>query len=419
MERKKLTLKGFLLALQDLADWLSEISRQQALWFAKRLSANDTLANQAHQAGPYIPKSVLFRAFPSINREDLHNPDYRLQLLVDSHREETRARAIWYNNKFHGGTRNEARLTNFGGGKSAVLDAESTGALAIFAFIGDVLKDPDLCRVWVCSSSEEEDLVEERIGPVEPGRFACWSTPQAEYSLSGVKSTRPNCRLSASDLPDSWLLSFPSGLDIINKVVDLLPMRDKSPDERLIVRRECEYELFLSVEEAVELPAIQRPFASIDEFVAKANTILQRRKARSGRSLELHTKTIFLESGLKQNIDFAHGAESEPGRRPDFLFPSQSSYRDMTYPTERLRMLATKTTCKDRWRQVLNEANRIREKHLLTLQEGVSPSQFNEMMESGVRLVVPSSLVKCYHKSIRKSLIDFSSFINQVNNIHK
>ena len=59
-------------------------------------------------------------------------------------------------------------------------------------------------------------------------------------------------------------------------------------------------------------------------------------------------------------------------------------------------MLVVKTTCKDRWRQILNEADRIPVKHLFTLQEGVSVNQFQEMCESNVRLVVPKPLINKY-----------------------
>lgn len=48
-----------------------------------------------------------------------------------------------------------------------------------------------------------------------------------------------------------------------------------------------------------------------------------------------------------------------------------------------------KTTCKDRWRQVLNEAKRIKEKHIMTIQQGISKKQLNEMRGAGVRLIVP------------------------------
>ena len=122
----------------------------------------------------------------------------------------------------------------------------------------------------------------------------------------------------------------------------------------------------------------------------------------------------FLEEDLRENEQFAHGAESEPGRRPDFLFPSQARYRDPAFPADRLRMLAVKTTCRDRWRQILNEAGRIGTKHLLTVQEGVSEGQFREMRDSGVRLVVPSRLWTRYPAAVRPQLTSLEAFIAEV-----
>ena len=186
------------------------------------------------------------------------------------------------------------------------------------------------------------------------------------------------------------------------------------PDERLLRRRDCEYEIFQSVEKAVELPLIKEGFGNIEGFLSLAQSILQRRKARSGLSLELQTREIFIEEELREGEHFSYGVESESGRRPDFLFPSQALYRDCSYPSDRLRMLAVKTTCRDRWRQILNEANKITTKHLLTLQEGVSVKQFLEMQESGVRLVVPTGLKNSYPEDVRPELISLESFIGDV-----
>ena len=180
------------------------------------------------------------------------------------------------------------------------------------------------------------------------------------------------CRLALEEIPAAWLSSFPTGAQIVAKSVELRPERERNPDDRLLRRRDCEYEIFLSVEEAVEMPRIREGFANIEEFVSRAQSILQRRKSRAGRSLELQAKEILLEERLRETHQFAHGVESEPGRKPDFLFPSQECYRDAAFPPDRLRMLAVKTTCRDRWRQILNEARRIETKHLLTVQEGVS-----------------------------------------------
>lgn len=77
-------------------------------------------------------------------------------------------------------------------------------------------------------------------------------------------------------------------------------------------------------------------------------------------------------------------------------------------------MLAAKTTCKDRWRQILNEANRIPSKHLLTMQEGISLNQYSEMEQEGVILVVPKPLHKAYHKDIRHKLLTLETFIKEV-----
>jgi len=187
-----------------------------------------------------------------------------------------------------------------------------------------------------------------------------------------------------------------------------------SADERLLRRRECEFQIYQSVEEAIELPHIKVGFTTIDDFMRRAQTILQRRKARSGRSLELHTREILIEERLEENRQFSHQPESDPGKKPDFLFPSQEAYKDPSFPVERLRMLAVKTTCRDRWRQVIQEAERIPRKHLLTLQEGVSEAQFKEMQAAQVQLVVPKGLVKAFPKSVQPQLQTLSQFISEV-----
>ncbi len=77
-------------------------------------------------------------------------------------------------------------------------------------------------------------------------------------------------------------------------------------------------------------------------------------------------------------------------------------------------MLAAKTSCKDRWRQIVSEADRVDRKHLLTLQEGLSLNQFREMKDANVQLVVPAGLIKKYHKDIRAELVTLDAFIAEV-----
>jgi len=391
----------------DLSAWLDEHSGQHSIWYVKRLSANDTGANGAHQGGPYIATEFLFQIFPQIHTTGRKNPDVWFDLYVDSHAFHCKARAVYYNNKFFDGTRNEARLTNFGGQACVLLDADSTGSLSVFAFHLDGNGAATDCHVWVCDQPADEDLVEERVGVVEPGRhIVCGGSP--------VQAVRNSCWMEPSQMPPEWLRAFPSGAEIVRKVVELRPLANRPPDIRLLKRSECEFELFRSIEQALELPRIHAGFDSISAFVSHAQSLLQRRKSRAGRSLELHVQEIFLEDGLIAGRNFSAQARTEGNKCPDFLFPSQAAYCDASFPADKLRMLAVKTTCKDRWRQVLNEADRIPQKHLLTLQEGVSEAQFREMTSAGVQLVVPEQRKRAFPASVQPHLQSLESFIADV-----
>lgn len=407
------------MAVADVTDWLNEFGSPGHVWYAKRLSGNDTLANHSHQAGPYIPKEFLFEIFPALHRTDVKNPDLSFDLYIDSHADHRQVRAVWYNNRLtgDGGTRNETRLTGFGGSSSALLDPDSTGALAIFSFtLGDDSAASD-AHVWVCRNEPEEDLFEERLGPVEPKQMVIWKPGEGTTPnlFTATTPARNSCALAASEMPPEWMTKFPSGETIIKKTLELRPPTGMNPDARLLRRRVCEYEMFQSIETAFFLPRIQSGnFQTIEGFVGLAQSILQSRKSRSGNSLELHAREIMIEEGFNPQTDFCHKPTVESGKKPDFIFPSQAAYNDPNFPEARLRMLAAKTTCKDRWRQVINEANRIKEKHLLTLQEGISENQFAEMREEGIKLVVPDGLHHSYNEAVRPHLISFESFIADI-----
>lgn len=402
--------------LTNLTDWVAEFSKPDHVWYLKRLSANDTLANGSHQAGPYFPKELLFRVLPRLNDRGVQNPRVQLDAFVDSGTEARSVTAIWYNNRYSGGTRDETRVTGWGGGASALLDPDSTGALAAFVFENGALNSgATSVHIWVCSDYQDV-VLEDIVGPVDPGKATIWR-PGETVSLLAAGSVRTTCALKPSEMPAHWLQKFPSAAEIVRRSVELRPLQSQSPDDRLIRRRKCEFEVFRSVEEALEGPKVAAGFASLDDFLMLAQTILQRRKSRSGRSLELHTREIFLEEGLVENAQFSHGGTSEGDKKPDFLFPSATAYSNLAFPAGQLRMLAAKTTARDRWRQVLNEADRIPVKHLLTLQEGVSENQYAEMEAAKLQLVVPSNLVLAYPESVRPKLITLDQFIYEVRSL--
>lgn len=77
-------------------------------------------------------------------------------------------------------------------------------------------------------------------------------------------------------------------------------------------------------------------------------------------------------------------------------------------------MLGVKSTCKDRWRQILAEADRIQVKHLFTLEPGISVSQTDEMRSKNVRLVLPLSIHETYNPSQQGWLMTLSMFMGLV-----
>jgi hypothetical protein len=399
------------MSITDLTDWLNNEETESNIWYIKRLSGNDTLANGANQAGPYIPREFIFSVFPSINQPAQENPDRRFELKIDSHDETINARVVWYNNRQRGGTRNETRITNLGGAASALLNPDSTGSLAIFSFNLNAAGEAETCHVWVCENTSQEEIVEDKVGAIEPGQALVWTIrPQAPVPIP----PRTSCWLSDDEIPEAWLLQFPTGRELIRKCIELRQWAGMSIDEKLIARRKCEFELFKSIEHAFEFRNIANGFDSIDSFIKRAQTILQRRKSRSGKSLELHTMEIFTEAGLRENQDFQYQPESENGEKPDFLFPSETAYKNGDFPAEKLRMLGIKTTVKDRWAQVVKEANRVETKHLFTLQEGLSLNQFRNITEAKIKLVVPAPLISAYHEDIQPQLITLETFINEV-----
>jgi len=77
-------------------------------------------------------------------------------------------------------------------------------------------------------------------------------------------------------------------------------------------------------------------------------------------------------------------------------------------------MLALKTTAKDRWRQILPEANRIKVKNLLTLEPSISIDQTNEMKNASVKLVVPKEVKLSYTQDQQDEILDMRMFISEV-----
>lgn len=192
-----------------------------------------------------------------------------------------------------------------------------------------------------------------------------------------------------------------------------LSSRD-DPDTALVAWMEREEILFRTLEKHLlgeKLRSlVQSGIEDPEPFVKLVQSTLQRRKSRAGSALENHLEQVFID----HEVTYTRNGVTENNLKPDFIFPGIIHYHNAAFPQTRLTMLASKSTCKDRWRQILNEAARIPVKHLMTLEPSISENQTEEMKAELVQLVIPKSLHHTYTAAQQAWLMDVESFIRLV-----
>lgn len=186
------------------------------------------------------------------------------------------------------------------------------------------------------------------------------------------------------------------------------------PDNAVLEFMNMEEFLFRTLERHLVSKQLQPYFdkgeMDVDEFVRLSLSVQNRRKSRAGYALEYHLAYIFDQYG----ISYVEQAYTERRKKPDFLFPGIDAYRNNDFPAELLRMLGVKTSLKERWAQVLSEADRIERKHLITLQPAISLHQTKEMLENNLLLVIPNKIQDSYTHDQRTSLLSVNDFIQEV-----
>lgn len=376
----------------------SVLNSKQA--YCKFLSANDTGATGGHQSGILISKAAKDMLFSQkLEHESILKRTVEIQWQNDI---STQSTFTFYSSK------NELRITRFGR-DFPFLNPEQTGALFVFTRLST-----DCYSAFFLETEDDIDqfLSAFGIGSTETNRMIDITEvlPEAQERVA----IQEFIEALTVDFPVSEIMSA-AARDIQNRVYNHLEYIRTNPDRKIIEWTNTEYALFRAIEYARYGDKISRGFSSVDEFISMANMVLNRRKSRAGKSLEHHLSAIFDGN----NIRYAAQATTEGNKRPDFLFPSQDAYRDLSFPASKLISLAAKTTCKDRWRQVINEADRLRglPKYLCTLQQGISPAQMDEMQSENVILVVPKPYIASYPADRREriwSIYKFVEFVREV-----
>lgn len=375
---------------------INAIQRSEKAW-CRYITANDTGQTGGHQSGFYVPKCAAPLLFDELGRKG-ENKEKTVSILWQDDFYTT-SRMKYYGQ----GTRNEYRITRFGR-DFPFLNDEYIGSLLILS----KMTDSDYVA-YVLFSDDDID-----------GFYAYFNlSPNETNQLITAGGTDPDKKLEIffqehvrelDDFPTTLQMSSLAQLNF-NKAHSISKSDFiKSPDSLLLSWLDAEYRLFRLIEEKIYSGKLKNAFESVDEFVRIANEVLNRRKSRAGKSLEHHLSELF----SKNDLVFEEQALTEGKKRPDFLFPNSSCYHNFEFPAKDLVVLGAKTTCKDRWRQVLSEADRVEEKYLFTLQQGISLSQLKEMSDAKLTLIVPKPYIQSFPKAYQNQLKDLSEFIGIV-----
>jgi len=381
-----------------MASPLSEKAISEALKYGnallKFISPNDTGATGAHQAGFYLPKSAWEIYTPNTPTKGRNAEHY---VKIEWHDERTTESVVhWYGQ----GTRSEYRLTRFG---------------ADFPFlipdtVGDLLMLVPTNRTnFNAYVFDQEDDIEEVIASLGLQPFEHWAI--YKNGAAQIEDTDA-CLEKQFQTFAKTLQKFPTEEVFSNATHEMLAhcfkeLPKNSLDDKLLKYYSTEYRLFQVIERQICQTEIGRLFKDVDDFLHTAASIMNRRKSRAGRSLENHVDNVLSEANIP------HEMQPHIDGKPDVIFPSKEAYLDPKYPTEKLLVMGVKTTCKDRWRQILNEGKKVPHKHILTLQPSISSNQLTEMHEAGVTLVVPRRLQNEYPRNHPLKILTVEDFVSE------
>ncbi|MBO7570970.1 MAG: restriction endonuclease [Bacteroidales bacterium] len=384
--------------MSEITDITIQAVKTSKTSFCRFITGNDAGSTGSHQSGFYIPKCAAPLLFgKECSRGE--NQEKRVTIKWQNNIE-TNSRFIYYGQ----GTRNEYRITRFGKDFEFLMD-KYVGSLLVIAE-----QENDYYLAFVL---ESDDDIENFLS------YFNLSTEQTNQ-LINVEQFQSDDEKTKQAIADAInnLYEFPQTLEMgrmaqrifndIHKITDNNVC--DSPDTILFDWRKVESDLFFALEDKLYRGIYSKPFANCNDLMVFANTVLNRRKSRAGKSLEHHLSAIFTANGLV----FEEQANTENNKMPDFLFPNSECYHNFEFPADDITVLGAKTTCKDRWRQVINEADRVDIKYLCTLQQGISRAQLKEMEDSNVKLVVPNSLISSYPIEYRNKISNIKTFISMV-----
>ena len=378
-----------------LQEAIASVRKAQAA-YCHFITPNDVGATGAHQSGFTVP-AVAYSMFFDTPGHKGEVKDHFIKIRWQGDFT-TDSRAIYYGRL----SRNEYRMTRFGRG-FPFLKNDKVGCLLVVArhseddydaFVFETEDDiDDFMSVFNLTFEDNNKFID-----VNGNRPPEDSYDRAIEEFVDGCSAFPDTKTMSSFAREAYAVAFGSA-DAVN-----------DPDNTLQMWFDAEYRLFMAIEQKLNLDILAKPFESMAAFVARANTVLNSRKTRAGKSLEHHLAAIFAANKLY----FEEQVVTEKKKRPDFVFPNGKCYHHFEFPSDRLTILGAKTTCRDRWSQVAYESERADFKYLFTTQPGMTIDNLKGLEVLNVGVVAPKKNIELFPKEFQAKIWSLAKFVSMV-----
>lgn len=169
------------------------------------------------------------------------------------------------------------------------------------------------------------------------------------------------------------------------------------------------YDDYLAAQKAVAEEVLASSFGSgaldFDQLDAFFLSLGQSRKSRAGKVFE-----IILEELLADRLGFPMDSQvTIEGAKPDFVMPSGGHFEE--HPLDCI-LLTAKRTLRERWRQVVTEANKTYSYFLATLDDQISESQLTQAQNHKIWVVTTlANKTSISHYNSAKNVLSFEQFI--------
>ena len=258
---------------------LAEKAIQDALQYEnallKFITPNNVGLTGSHECGYYLPKKA-WKLFSDHPPKKGLNTDKLVKINWQDGEQVTDSVVKWYGAK----TRSEYRLTRFGRG-FPYLTPDNVGDMLVLVRTGK-----ETFNAYVFNSSEDIENIQAGLGI------------EIIDNVWGVYSSKIAVKTKiADDCIEKCFHSFISKIKVFPPTIEfsgttiktvlncILDFKRKSCDKQLLLLLDREYNLFKMAESFLHRDDVSRHYKTIDEFLTVANSILNRRKSRAGKSL--------------------------------------------------------------------------------------------------------------------------------------